>query len=49
MIGSHLYPNLISYFETLEEAVAYAEEVAGYRELWQAIVEADLAGLFSEN
>ena len=49
MIGSNLYPNAISTFDTLEEALAYAEEVAGYRELWQMILQADLIGLFSDN
>ena len=36
-------------FRTLDEAVAYALEVEGYRELWLAIIEADWAGALSAN
>ena len=50
MIGSKLYPDLLRSFATLEEAVAYAQELEGYQELWRFINWADGEGLlFSQN
>lgn len=43
-----LYP-AISWHATLEEAVAYAQEIEGYRELWLVIVQAEELGLLSPN
>ena len=49
MLDSKLYPYPISYFATLEEAVAYALEIKGYRELWLALVEAEMRGDLNPN
>ena len=46
---SRLYPDFIKYFATLEEAIAYANEVAGYNELWEWIAWADLNGVIGAN
>lgn len=43
-----LYP-AISWHATLDQAIAYAQEIAGYRELWEALIEAELLGLLSPN
>lgn len=46
--NSQLYP-WFATFATREEALAYAEELAGYRQLWEAIAAADLYGVISPN
>lgn len=49
-MDSKLYPWMpVRYFETVEAAVAYANEVEGYRQLWQAICWAEQVGWLSEN
>ena len=46
--NSKLYPRYAS-FETLAEALARAEEMKGYAELWQIIDWMDQNGIFSAN
>ena len=43
-----LYPP-ISFHDTLEEAVALAKEMEGYRQLWMAILWAEENGVLSPN
>ena len=43
-----LYPP-ISFCDTLEEAVALAKEMEGYRELWMALLWAEEQGVLSPN
>ena len=47
-MDSLLYP-WFRTFDTLDEAVAYALEVEGYRELWEAIIVADWRGAIGAN
>ena len=44
-----LYPHKITFHDTVEEAVAYALEVEGYRQLWMAILWAEENGVLSPN
>jgi len=44
-----LYPNPVTYFADLDEAVAYANEIEGYRQLWMAILWAEENGVLSAN
>jgi len=50
MTNSKLYPwQPYHTFDTRDEAIAYALEVEGYRQLWAAILWADENGVLSPN
>ena len=48
VVSYKLYPP-ISFHDTLEEAVARAQEMEGYRQLWMAILWAEERGVLSAN